>query len=253
MFPGQEIGDIAITVVNQTTPDTLIAHTPHPSVKIINSFERGLSASRNLALQNTERKLCVLADDDIVYVPDFANKVVAAFNENPDASLITFRTLNKNGTLFKKYPASRKRVVSALDMLSIMSVEIALNNEMLKKSGLLFDERFGLGTNFPLGEEAVLVSKLHTLGMKMVMEPQVINSHPAHSSSETISNTEKYFTLGAVYTAVFDHGYKCWILLKLFFDIKQKMIKPAEIIRLFKNAVKGHKTYKAADEKNNNT
>lgn len=245
MFPGQEIGEIAIIVINQTTPDNQIPETFHPSIKIINSFKKGLSASRNLALHNTDKTLCLLADDDIIYTPDFADKVVTAFNQNPVAALIAFRTLNGTGTLFKKYPAKRKTNLSGLNRLSIMSVEMALNNEILKKSELLFDERFGLGTDFPLGEEAVLVNKLHAIGMKMVMEPQVINSHPAHSSSETISNSKKYFTLGAVYTAIFGQGYKFWILLKLFFDVKQKMVKPAETLGLYKAALYGHKKYNA--------
>ena len=250
MFPGQNIAEIAIIVVNQTMPGRVIAPPSNPSVQIINSFEKGLSASRNLALLNTDRKLCLLADDDIVYQADFIDTVLAAFNQNPDAALITFRTLDEKGALFKKYPATRKSKLSAVDRLSIMSVEMALNNAMLKEAGLKFDNRFGLGTNFPLGEEAVLANQLHSKGMKMVMEPQAINSHPAQSSSETLSNTEKYFTLGAVYTAIFGSGYILWTLLKLFFDAKQQMVKPHEIGQLFKKAITGHKKYKAADEKN---
>ncbi len=243
MFPGQNLDEIAITVVNQTTPGKVIAEIPNSSVQVINSFEKGLSVSRNLALQNTDKKLCLLADDDIVYQTDFVDKVLTAFNQNPDAALITFRTLNEKGQPFKKYPSIRKTRLSSLDILSIMSVEMVLNTALLKEASLEFDTRFGLGTDLPLGEEAILVKQLQARGKKVVMEPQAINSHPSYSSSETISNTKKYFTLGAVYTAVFGGGYKFWIVLKLFFDVKQQMVKPHEIGQLFKKAINGHKKY----------
>lgn len=253
MFPHQDLAEIHITVVNQTTPDKLIPRQENPSIQVINSFQKGLSASRNLALLSTDKKLCLLADDDIVYKQGFIDVVLAAFNQNPDAVLISFRTQNQQGELLKKYPSARKSNLSVLDRLSIMSVEMAVNNEILKKEGVRFDTRFGLGANFPLGEEAVLINQLHNKGMKIVMEPQVINIHPAHSSTETIANTEKYFTLGAVYTAIFGNKYKRFIMLKLLFDVKQGRVKAAEILTMFKIAVQGYKKYKATNEENNNT
>jgi glycosyltransferase involved in cell wall biosynthesis len=38
-----------------------------PSVRVVNSFEKGLSKSRNLGLLNAHGKIVLLADDDEVF------------------------------------------------------------------------------------------------------------------------------------------------------------------------------------------
>lgn len=247
MFPFANFYDFNILIINQTTPDTLL-QSDYDSVRVINSFEKGLSASRNLALQNAAKKLCLIADDDIVYEHDFQEIVLKAFNQNPDAVLITFRSLNANRALSKKYPTTRKEKPSVLDRLSIMSIEMVLNNEALKTKNIKFNTHFGLGTVFPLGEEAVLVNDLHKKQGKIIMEPYVINTHSSYSTSEKISNTEKYFTLGAVYTAIFKRNYFLFIFLKFFFDVKQDIVKLSDIFKLFKVAVSGRRKYKIANE-----
>ncbi len=248
MFPDMDLGELNIVVINQTTPGKIIPLTAHYPIKVINSFEKGLSASRNLALKTAENKLCLLADDDIVYKHDFQDTVLLAFNANPDAALIAFRTENEHGTLFKKYPAVRKEKLSVFNRLSIMSVEMVINNDVVREKDILFNTDFGLGTNFPLGEEAIFVNELYKTGLKIIMEPRVINSHTGISTSERLTAGEKYFTLGAVYSVIFKGKYLLHIFIKLFFDLKQGLIKYNQAYNLVGIAVKGRKKY--SKEKN---
>jgi hypothetical protein len=51
MFPSRKFFEFNILIVNQTTENQLL-NSEFPTVRIINSFEKGLSKSRNLALKN---------------------------------------------------------------------------------------------------------------------------------------------------------------------------------------------------------
>ena len=70
MFPSANFADFTILIVNQTTEKKLM-NSDFPNLKVINSFEKGLSKSRNLALKNATKKILLIADDDVIYLPDF--------------------------------------------------------------------------------------------------------------------------------------------------------------------------------------
>ena len=54
-------------------------------VKMIYSKTRGLSKSRNLALENAKGDICILCDDDIVYYDNYVSIIENAFYENSTA------------------------------------------------------------------------------------------------------------------------------------------------------------------------
>ncbi|OYQ33025.1 hypothetical protein CHU92_13985 [Flavobacterium cyanobacteriorum] len=252
MFPFAEVYDFSILIINQTTPDKLLK-ADNPQIRVVNSFEKGLSRSRNLALQHAKGKILLIADDDIVYCDDFTETVSGAFSEYPGATLITFRTLNGQGKLFKKYTKMGYSAISTFQKLGIMSVEMALNHQKAKMAGLRFDTRFGLGTDYPLGEEAVFVHQLQQKKHQLVMFPGVINIHPDNAGSETMDVIKKYFTLGAVYSAIFGKRYFYWIFIKLFFDCKQQKITLSQVYNLWKHATRGHKNFSSVNGKHDNT
>ena len=78
-------------VVNQCDREgeTILEHRGY-RVVWIDTRERGLSRSRNMALAHATAELCMLADDDMIYRPGYAETVQAAFGRL-DAELIRFR------------------------------------------------------------------------------------------------------------------------------------------------------------------
>ena len=238
MFPSH-FSDYSILVINQTTQDNLL-QSDYPNVRVINSFEKGLSKSRNLALQNAKGKLCVITDDDVIYKDDFQEKILIAFNENTNAGIISFRVEHPDGTLFKKYPKVRSINPDILQLLSIMSVEMVLNKTVMHDE-VKFDERFGLGAQFTMGEEGVFIFDLIDKGVKVVMEPEVIVQHPEEHTNSKISVSEKYYVQGAFISKIFDKNYFKWLFVKIFFDLKQGKIKFGDIKTALRAAAKGKK------------
>ena len=51
---------------------------------------RGLSNSRNMALENAEDDICILCDDDVVYCDRYAELVEEALEKVPDADMMVF-------------------------------------------------------------------------------------------------------------------------------------------------------------------
>lgn len=238
MFPSH-FSDYSILIINQTTQDNLL-QSDYPNVRVINSFEKGLSKSRNLALQNAKGKLCVIADDDIEYKNDFQVKILKVFNENPDAAIASFRVEKPDGTLFKKYSVTGLINPYILQLLNIMSVEMVLNKTVLQDK-VKFDERFGLGAQFTMGEEGVFINSLLKQGFKIIIEPEVLLQHPEEHTNLKISVSEKYYVQGAFIYKIFHNNYFIWLFVKIFFDLKQGKIKFGDIKTALKAAAKGKK------------
>ena len=90
-----------IIIVNQAGK---IKYSNNKNFKIINTETKGLSKSRNMAIKNSSKKFCLLADDDIIYKNGFYKTIEQSFEENLGADIITFMMVDKNGKHFKKYP-----------------------------------------------------------------------------------------------------------------------------------------------------
>jgi len=242
MFPFAHYSDYNILIVNQTDDATLLT-SPYPNVRVINAFKKGLAKSRNVALQNAKGTLCVITDDDIVFEPDFANSICNAYNDNPNAALITFRILNDSGQLYKKYPVSRQPASTVLKRLSIMSVEMVVNRKKILSSGILFNENFGLGALFTMGEEAIFTHELHQKKNLIVMEPIVIARHNAVDTHSRVNIRQKYYVQGAIFTAIFKNNYFIWVFLKLLYELKSGDVLIWQVPKALKAALKGRKAY----------
>ncbi|OIQ17308.1 MAG: hypothetical protein BM557_08845 [Flavobacterium sp. MedPE-SWcel] len=242
MFPFAHYTKFSIVVINQTTPDNLIKSS-HSSVKVINVFEKGLSKSRNLALDNTNSKLCVITDDDIIFKKDFETHILNTYNAIPNAALISFRVENKLGDLYKKYPDCRKEKLNHIDRLNIMSVEMVLNKSIIDKYNIRFNEQFGLGAKFGMGEEAILVNQLYKNELEVVIEPKVIVTHLEETTHTKVSLEDKYYIQGALFTALFNKKYLLWVLLKIFFETKQGKIRINQIWKAIHRAIAGRKDF----------
>ena len=57
-------------------------------VTYIESTERGLSRSRNMALKNAEADICILCDNDVEYVDGYEDIILKEFKDNPEADII---------------------------------------------------------------------------------------------------------------------------------------------------------------------
>ncbi|MBA3987018.1 MAG: glycosyltransferase family 2 protein, partial [Flavobacteriales bacterium] len=155
IFAKSGLNDFKILIINQTDENSILEST-HLNIRVINSFEKGLSKSRNLAIRNAKGSICLNVDDDVVFMKGFSEIIVSAFN-NIDFPIITFETLTTEGKPYWKYP---KEAMPHNNYVSqkTLSIEIAFKVAVIIKNNLFFDERFGLGAQFEDAENYVFLN-----------------------------------------------------------------------------------------------
>lgn len=242
MFPFLHFSNFQILIINQTQTEKELISI-YSNIRVINSSEKGLSKSRNLALANAVGKILVIADDDVVYQQGFIAKIVKAYNQFPEAAAINFCAVKSDGSLMKKYPDHSKTNLNAFDIFNTSSIEMTLNRSLLDKTKIRFDENFGLGGVFEMGEEAIFLFDLKNEKQQLVFEPEIIVKHREPTSSNKKNITEKYYIQGALCTRIFKSNYIYWIFVKFFFDLKQHKLRFAELKSVLKSSKQGHQKF----------
>ena len=242
MFPFTHFSDFNILIINQTTKDKLL-ESKYPNVRVINVFEKGLSKSRNMAIANTIHKIGLIADDDVVFVEGFDNKIAEGFNRFKNAAIVKFITTTFEGVLFRKYSKIPLAKLTAMQRLNSSSIEMALNINIVRNSGVLFNTNFGLGSTFPLGEEPIFINDLYKKGYQICHEPEVIVTHKAIKESDSITVEENYRIRGAYLYEIFRKTFPLWLAVQLMYHVKQGIVKPYQILYYIKIAFKGKKEF----------
>lgn len=244
MFPFSHFSTFSILIINQTQSEKKLT-SDYSNIRVINSFEEGLSKSRNLALENAFGKILVIADDDVVYQEGFTSKIIDIYNKFPESAVINFCAVNSEGNLMKKYPLNSKNNLNTFDIFNTSSIEMTLNKAILDTVKIRFDENFGLGGIFEMGEEAVFLFDLKRKKKKLFFEPQVIVKHEEWTTSHKKSITERYYIQGAIFTRIFKRNYIFWIIIKLLFDLKQSKLRFGNIKTVLRSANQGHSKFEA--------
>lgn len=204
-----------ILVVNQCDRDGReeIYTSSGKRVLWIDTTQRGLSRSRNLALSQARADICLLADDDMVYRADVVDIVQAAFSRYDCADVIGFSVHGIERT-FKRYKTCAKRV-GYLSSMKMASVELAMRRKMIRQKGLAFDIKIGAGTQFQMGEEnAFLFDALHK-HCHIYFVPQCIADLHIGQSTWFDGYDRTYFMgKGAAFCAMRTH--LLWLLMLQF-------------------------------------
>ena len=145
--------------------------TPGGTVNItyVETKERGLSKSRNMAVSKASEDVCILCDNDVEYVGDYDRMIDGAFEAHGDADVIVF---------FIKRPERQRPIFNSerrmgyLSVLKVFSPEIAFRRKSIE--GITFNELFGAGARYRMGEENLFLYECLKRGLKIVYVPKMI-------------------------------------------------------------------------------
>jgi len=207
----------------------------------INSSQKGLSRSRNLAISKATADICVIADDDIVYVKNYKEIISEQFEKNSEIDIITFQVdgIEKK---FKSYKEKKKRI-NILSLMKISSVEIAFKRESFKDNNISFNENFGSGSIFAMGEENILLYESFRKNMKMIYVPlKIADLHFGESSWFKGYNEEFFIDRGAGYTAM--GRFISWLLILQYGIRKIPLYKnEVSVFEAIRFMIKGRREY----------
>ena len=204
--PRSLAGDMAINnyvIVNQITKKEIVMpeDTESGGQKILSFRDKGLSKSRNIAIKNSDADICVIADDDMYYAGDYEKVISDAYFRYPDADIIALEVDYDDSSKNKK-PLNEGRVGLFYSM-KISSVRITFRRSSIADSGVLFDERFGAGTDNFMGEENIFLADCIRAGLKVYSVPVKIATLRESESTWFKGFNKQFFIIkGKVYNRI---------------------------------------------------
>lgn len=187
------------TIINQCDNNmTKIVEEKERKITYVETQERGLSKSRNMAIRMAGSDICILCDNDVEYNRGYEDTILKAYSEHPECDVILFHVkLNKDS--MPHYTSSRK--LGYITCLKGKSVEITFRRE--KVLDIPFNERIGAGTQFGQGEENAFLYACLRKGLKMYYIPTEI-AHLRYEKSTWKTGFDKQFFIsrGASYEAM---------------------------------------------------
>jgi glycosyltransferase involved in cell wall biosynthesis len=150
--------------------------------------DRGLTKSRNMAIEKSHGDICLLCDDDEVFQKDYEQKILSAYEEIPDADIIIFKMVNRT-------PSFPDKVIRLKfpKIMKVSSWQISFKRAPLVDSSVRFDELLGAGTGNGAEEELKFLKDSLKAKLKIYYVPLEIASVGQESSTWFTGFTEKFF------------------------------------------------------------
>lgn len=148
-------------------------------VQVVHVASTGLSRNRNEGLARAEGELVLFSDDDIRLEPEGLCAVRKAFGNAPELALVLgWRAgrLRCDSRHSRVYPLSRFNSGRAC------APEFTVRSAMVRAQAIRFDEEFGVGARYPIGEDYIFVSDILKAGLSGQSLPVVVGRHSGQSS-----------------------------------------------------------------------
>lgn len=145
--------------------------TEHGTGRIICTKDRGLTRSRNMAIEAATGDVCLLCDDDEQFVADYETAILDAYKSLPQADVVIFKMKDRppsfpDRVMRLKFPKTMK----------VSSWQISFRRESLLRSGVRFDELLGAGTGNGAEEELKFLRDCQKANLKIYYVPTEIAS-----------------------------------------------------------------------------
>ncbi len=168
------------------------AYREYPTEKglarVFDSALRGLTKSRNLAIEKSQGDICMLSDDDEVFLPDYQERVRKAYEAYPQADVMVFQIENWKTSL-----GDAPRQLKFPQTMKVSSVQLSFRRESLMKSGVRFDPLLGSGSGNGAEEELKFLLDCQKRGLKIYYVPVAVARLEKSDSAWFAGFDEEFF------------------------------------------------------------
>lgn len=206
---------------------------------IVSRSERGVGRNRNTVLGNAKGKICVLADDDMVFVEGYPNIVKNCFSENSDADVIIFNLLGDNAYEGER-KTKKKKNISLFNYMNYGAARIAFRRNAILYKGIMFNLCFGGGTIHQCGEDSLFLRQCLKAGLKVVAVEQSIATINAERESTWFNGyNDKYFFDKGVFLKIAHPSMACLFAAYLVIRHNEYTTDDYSKIEVFRKILKG--------------
>lgn len=245
-----------VVIGNQCDRNEVVKNCKNGHRYSIYSFaERGVGLNRNNILFRSEAEIITFADDDMVFFDGYAEIILKAFSELPDADAIVFN-IKVNGTDSGRKGVRREnrkiRRVRWWNFMNYGICRVSIKNSSIKRTNISFHREFGGGTRYSAGEDTLFLTDMMKKKLKIYTYPVCIACINQNNSTWFKGYNEKFFyDRGALYQAMTS---KFASILSFIMVVKNWNIYKAsgysfgKILKLMKNGRNGFRNLKSYDE-----
>lgn len=176
-------------VINQCDREDYIEYkTAFGRARLFSTCQRGLTRSRNMAIREARADVCLLGDDDEIFVPEYEQLILQAYHSLSRADVIVFKMQNRPPS----FPDRIQRLRFPKTM-RVSSWQISFRRESILRAGLSFDEQLGAGSGNGAEEELKFLLDCQRAGLRIYYVPSVIASVAQSDSTWFHGFTETFF------------------------------------------------------------
>lgn len=168
------------------------------SIKHVKSTRKGIAINKNIGIKNSRGSLITFADDDCVYYPETLQDAFDFSQKNAKVDLFYGRIYDIK---------EKKNIIRNWSNKELKLNKFNFHNNysgttsFIKNSNLVFDENFGVGSNYGCGEEFDYIMQSLKLGMNVMYTPAISMWHP--KLDVNVMSREKVYYYAKGYGAVF--------------------------------------------------
>lgn len=198
-----------------------VQNSSRSNIRMLSTNTRGLSKSRNLAIQHAVGDVCLICDDDEQLGSSYEKIILNAYEALPNADIICFRIANQPSRLKQK-----EQRLTKWTAMRIASWQITFRRESILKSGVRFDEDMGAGTGNGGGEEVKFLRDCIKAGLKAYYVPKSIGT-VAQTESTWFRGFDQDFFYKRGVTNRYMLGLPIAILYAIYYSyVKRNLYKP---------------------------
>lgn len=200
-------------------------------VTYIASDTIGVAKSRNILIKRATADIIYFCDDDVRLREDIYTLLVNQHQKFSD-NVILFSIKDDNGSFRKNYPREIIKK-TRMNILSVGTIEISIKNKKVPE----FPEDMGAGSNLPIGDEAVFLSRVLADKGTILFFPETIAFHPMESTG-LVPDARSVIARGVTLKRVF--GIMAPFLAIVFFIKRRSLFKiPQGFIHSVRLLMKG--------------
>lgn len=207
-------------------------------IKWYDFCERGIGLSRNTGMMRAEADIIQFADDDMVFLDDYQDRILAEYEKHPEADVILFsnRCLNKDRMPYEVKKFGR---VGRIEAVNFGGARITARRSKLLYNNISFSLLFGGGSTYCAGEDVTFIQDCIKCGLKVYKSPVIISTMKQDTSSWFEGVNEKYFRdKGSLVARNFPQICKLGIYYLAFKNCRGTKYSFFEILGYYRGGVK---------------
>ena len=186
--------------------------------------EVGLSRNRNRGLELAASDICLLTDEDIRLEPSAIETVANAFDEVPNAVVITFRVRVGGRSEPRAWVGPRRHTWRTL--AKVASPEIAVRRRWVMAHDIHFDVRFGLGApRWTSGEENIFLADIRRETPDIYGYATRIGEHPRPGSAQRL-DARAMFGKGALFARMYGRAGILYLIAFTLKKLLERRLRP---------------------------